>query len=251
LARHKFGNFWNAVKATLSKLSELYLAALRIHLKPGSKADMQPAVGLGRQAVAFGLETLDLARIHEQALKTWITLGHSSRPRERMVQRARFFFAEAIAPIEKTHRAALAADGQVSQLNQTLRRRTEESSASARHLKRGIVQRQATEEALKKSGKHCATLLEKSSRLQKHLRHLTHEILSAQEDERQKISRQLHDEIAQTLLGINVRLLTLKKAAKGNAEILQEEIDTTQRLVQQSVRTIHRFAHECGLHYET
>ena len=55
--------------------------------------------------------------------------------------------------------------------------------------------------------------MKESWRLQKHLRHLTHQILSAQEEKRKKISRELQDEIAQTLLGINVRLLTLKKEA--------------------------------------
>ena len=83
------------------------------------------------------------------------------------------------------------------------------------------------------------------------MRHLTRKILSAQEDERQKTSRQLHDEIAQTLLAINVRLLTLKKAAKANTENLKKEIAETQRLVKQSVKTIQRLAHEFGVHHET
>jgi signal transduction histidine kinase len=118
-------------------------------------------------------------------------------------------------------------------------------------LKRGIVRRRAADQALKRSGKHGVKLLAESRRLREHLRHLTHEILSAQEDERQKISRQLHDEIAQTLLGINVRLLTLKNAAQANAAGLKKEIASTQRLVKQSVLTINQFAHEFGLHHET
>jgi signal transduction histidine kinase len=47
--------------------------------------------------------------------------------------------------------------------------------------------------------------------VQERLRHLAHEILLAQEDERKKVSHELQDEIAQTLLGINVRLLSLKQ----------------------------------------
>ena len=89
-------------------------------------------------------------------------------------------------------------------------------AASNRSLKQGIAQRKTVEAALKKSGEHYKALLEESLALQEHLRHLTHQILSAQEEERKKISHDLQDEIAQTLLGINVRLLTLKKAAKGN-----------------------------------
>jgi signal transduction histidine kinase len=92
--------------------------------------------------------------------------------------------------------------------------------------------------------------LEESRRLQAHLQHLTHQILSAQEDKRKKISHDLQDEIAQTLLGINVRLLTLKKEAALNTEGFKKEIASTQRLVDKSVRSIKRFAREVRLPYE-
>ncbi|MBI5386983.1 MAG: hypothetical protein HZA90_20105 [Verrucomicrobia bacterium] len=243
--------FVNAMKDKLSRLSEHYLAALRQHLKSGPTAGSQSATRIGRQAVALGLETLALARIHEQALTTLVLPGGSSKAREQMIKRARAFFAETIVPIEKTHRPALKADAHAHQLNQTLRQRTLESSVSARHLKQGIAQRQAVEAALKQSGKHRTKLLAESRRLQQHSRHLTHQVLSAQEDEWRKISRQLHDEIAQILLGIHVRLLTLKTAARANTGSLRKEIASTQRLVKQSVRTINQFAHEVGLHHET
>ena len=239
------------MKGKLSRLSEQYLAALRQHLKSGPKANSPPAIRLGRQAVALGLETLALARIHEQALTTLVAPGSSARTREKTIQCAKTFFAEAVAPIEKTHRAALEAGIRENQLNRTLRQRAVESSASARHLKQGILQRQAAEAALKKSGNHRAKLLEESRRLQQHSRHLTHDVLSAQEDEWRKTSRQLHDEIAQILLGIHVRLLTLKKSAKANTGSLKKEIASTQWLVKQSVQTINQFAHEVGLHHET
>jgi signal transduction histidine kinase len=80
---------------------------------------------------------------------------------------------------------------------------------------------------------------------------LTHQILSAQEDKRKKISRDLHDEIAQTLLGINVRLLTLKREAAINACGLKKEIASTQQLVDNSVKEIQRFAREFGIHNRT
>jgi signal transduction histidine kinase len=107
------------------------------------------------------------------------------------------------------------------------------------------------EQALKKSGEHTRKLLKESRDLQKHLQRLTHQILSAQEDKRKRISRELHDEIAQTLLGINVRLLTLKKAAAIDASGLKKEIASTQRLVDKSVKSIKRFAREFGIHHRT
>ena len=40
---------------------------------------------------------------------------------------------------------------------------------------------------------------------------LTRQIISAQEDERKEISRELHDEVVQTLVGINVELSALSE----------------------------------------
>ena len=100
------------------------------------------------------------------------------------------------------------------------------------------------EAALKQSQAHYKTLLDESLALQHHLRRLTHQLLMVQEAERKKLSRELRDEIAQTLMGINVRLLTLKRAATGNKVTLKKEIAYMQRLVQESVRSVHQFARE-------
>ena len=107
------------------------------------------------------------------------------------------------------------------------------------------------ERALKKSSAHYAQLVKSSQRLQKHLRHLTHQILASQEVASTKTSRKLHDEVAQTLLGIHVRLLTLKKEASANAADLKKEIASTQRLVEHSVQTMSRFAGGFGKHHDT
>jgi signal transduction histidine kinase len=202
---------------------------------------------LGRLAVAVGLETLDLARIHAEALATM----EASSSRDGIIERAEIFFTEAITPIEETHRAALKANVRLSQLKQRLGRRTMDLAASNRSLKQGIAQRKSVEESLKKTGAHSKKLLKESLALQKHLQHLTHQILSAQEDKRNEISHELQDEIAQTLLGINVRLLTLKKESAVNANGLQKEIASTQRLVDMSVKSLDRFAREFGKHHET
>jgi signal transduction histidine kinase len=194
--------------------------------------------------MALGLETLDLARIHEVALTTLVLPNHSSRTRKGTFKRAEIFFVEAITPIEATHRAAREASGDLNRLTKTLSRRSMELAASGRHLKRGIVQRKAAEEALKKSGKHRTDLLEQSRLVQEHLRQLTRQILSAHEDKRTKISRELHDEIAQTLLGINVRLLALKNEATVNAKGLKKEIANTRRLVEKLKKTLSQFVDE-------
>ena len=123
-------------------------------------------------------------------------------------------------------------------------------AASTRSLKQGIAQRKTVEAALKKSGEHDKALLEESLALQGDLRRLTHQILTAQEAERKKISRDLRDEIAQILVGFNVRLLALKKATKGTTARLRREIANTRRLVRESVQSINQFAHELDIHQQ-
>lgn len=232
------------MKRKLTGLTRQYRAALRKHLKQGPRASMQRAQGLGRQAMALELETLDLARIHEHALIKLVLPSYSPGTRDAMVRRAGTFFAEAITPIEKTHRIAREANSHLSQVNRSLRRRTVELTASNRQLKQEIIQRKSAEEALRKSEQHSRQLLEQSRHMQEQLRRLSRQLLSAQEEERKKISRELHDVIAQTLTSINVRLAALKKDATLNTKGLDRSIARTQKLVEQSVNIVHRFARE-------
>jgi len=228
----------------LSGLSRRYAAALRQHLNHGPRASLQPAQGLGRRAMALGLETLDLARFHEQALISLVLPGYSPGTRDRMVRRAGTFFAEAITPIEKTHRTAQEANAHLQQMIQTLNRRSVDLVASNRRLQQEITRRKSVEESLRKSEQHHSQLLEQSRYMQEQLRLLSRQLLLAQEEERKMISRELHDQIAQTLTGINVRLASLKTEAMVNTKGLQKKITSTQRLVEKSVDIVHRFARE-------
>ena len=228
----------------LNGLSRRYVAALRKHLKQGPRASLHPAHALGRRSMDLGLETLDLARFHEQALITLVLPGYSPDTRERMIRRAGTFFAEAITPIEKTHRSAQETNGQLIQLNQVLNQRSVDLTASNWQLQQEILQRKSVEESLRKSEQHYSRLLEQSRHMQEQLRLLSRQLLSAQEEERKMISRELHDQIAQTLTGINVRLASLKTEDTLNNKGLQEKISSTQRLVEKSVDIVHRFARE-------
>jgi signal transduction histidine kinase len=161
-----------------------------------------------------------------------------------MIRRAGTFFAEAITPIEKTHRSAQETNGQLVQLNQSLYQRSVDLTASNRQLQQEILQRKSVEESLRKSEQHYSRLLEQSRHMQEQLRLLSRQLLSAQEEERKMISRELHDQIAQTLTGINIQLASLKTESTLNTKGLQKKISSTQRLVEKSVDIVHRFARE-------
>lgn len=219
-------------------LSEHYRAALKRHLGSRSKSNLGPALAIGKKAVLLGTETLELARIHEHA----VGLLFKSPPTATQLRDAERFFAEAITPIIETHRAARQYQSELDQLNTQLTRRTSELATTNRQLHQGALRRKSVELALKESSDKYSKLLKDSLQLQEGLRNLTHQVLSAQELERKKISKQLRDDIAQNLVGINVRLLAMKHEARSNTQKLKVEIASTQRMVVKSVKSVQRVA---------
>jgi len=111
-------------------------------------------------------------------------------------------------------------------------------------LEKEIVRRQAVEDALRISEQQQHELLEQSRRLQQQLREMFHRSLQVLETERLHISRDLHDDIAQTLVGINVHLEALVRKSEISPKVLRQDIVRTQRLVSTAVQSILRFAVE-------
>jgi signal transduction histidine kinase len=126
-------------------------------------------------------------------------------------------------------------------MKKTLRQRTIELARSQRIRKQVIVDRNALRDALRNKAEHYAQLLTESRNLQQRLQSLTRRMLSVQEDERATVSRRLHDDVAQAMLGIQVRLAHLKKEAARHTVGLKKELTITQRLIQNSARTLERF----------
>ena len=111
-------------------------------------------------------------------------------------------------------------------------------------LQREISRRKIAETNLKESRLHYNTLLSESRIMQGQLRNLSHRVLQAQEEERKHLSRELHDEISQILTGVTVKLAALKLESASNNGSIKKRIDNTQRLLEKSMATIHRFARE-------
>ena len=230
------------MKPKLIKLSRDYLFALQKYLAAASPANLRAGLKLGRRAVSLHLETLELARIHEQAFFKLNTVA----PGKKVFERAQAFFTEAIVPIVETHQAAQSSKLILKRLQEMLSRSTLDLAARNRQLKAGIVRRKHAEAAFKKNGEDYARLLKESLQMQDGFRQLTHEVLTAQENERKKISRELQNEVAQTLLGVGFHLHSLKREAAGSEREFKNEIASTQRLVVSSAKSVRMVAKRLG-----
>jgi len=92
-----------------------------------------------------------------------------------------------------------------------------------------------------KSREEYRALFADSLVMQEKLRHVTRLTMSAQEDERKKISRELHDQVVQTLIGIGIELTALRNAGLSD-ERLQSKVGDIEQLVRDTVTAVHGFA---------
>jgi PAS domain S-box-containing protein len=86
--------------------------------------------------------------------------------------------------------------------------------------------------------------LTERKRFEESLQNLSRKILHAQEDERRRVSRELHDEVGQSLTAISVTLASLRNNGAMGSEHFSRTIVGTQRLLEGTMETVHRFARE-------
>jgi signal transduction histidine kinase len=219
-----------------------YLAALRAHVKPATEPGPGPAERIGLRACELGLETLALARVHDVALATLAPPPNGRRGRRSLAVRAASFFAEALGPIEANHRPMVEALAEVLRLGKSVDRGTVDLATARRRITRESGRRQVVQDALATSdGKH-RVLLRRSRAMEEELRVLSRSLLTSHEEERRRISRELHDALGQTLTAVNIGLASLKVTAAVDSKEFRGSVSRTQRLVQKSMRTVHQFA---------
>lgn len=108
-----------------------------------------------------------------------------------------------------------------------------------RTRQRGATEREAL---MKENERRLTALLEKTTTLSEELRAMSRELMNAQEEERKRISRELHDEIGQLLAAMTLNLELMKKGLRpADERLLSEKIGDTQQLAGEMFGRIRSF----------
>jgi two-component system sensor histidine kinase DegS len=218
---------------------------LRLSCKP-EEVRASPAIAreLGETAVALQLGVVDLTRLHGRVFDAYLVQARPSPDAlgATLLPPANQFLLDVLGPIGADQRAAPLRAAKVRRLGAVLLRRTAALAGLQNKLSLEVKLRRSGEKRLLKGAQRYNVLLLEARRLQSRSRRVAHQVLLAQEAERKEISRDLHDEVVQTLAGINVQLATLKETSAINSRSLRTRIGKTQRLVEQSVQIVHRYA---------
>lgn len=228
----------------IRSFSRSYESALAKHLLRDSDSILEPDASrkLGNRALKLDIGLLGIAMIHENALDSFAKKASSAPATDERTRHSTAFFDSVIVPIEESRFTASETTNRLNASIKTLTCRTEGLDSSNKNLLLEIVHRKEVAKSLRTSEKTTSLLLEQARKMQEEMRSLSRQLITAQEDERKRISRELHDVIAQTLAAISVQLAVLRSQSRANAEDFHEKIENTERLVEQSVEIVHRFA---------
>jgi signal transduction histidine kinase len=225
--------------ATLPGFPVTYHEALTEFLANPGETTLHQAYELGRAAMNAGLGVVDVIRLHHRALLEGAVKGGLGRH----VEALESFLLEALSPFEAAYRGFRDARQRLQQINCVLAQRNEELLDSNAHLEEEIKVRQRAEGALRESKDHYFRLFQQAHAMEQDLRELSAKVFSAQEEERKRISRELHDEIGQALAAVNVAIVMLKKQARSDP-VLETRVTEAEQLIAQMMETVHGFARD-------
>lgn len=115
-------------------------------------------------------------------------------------------------------------------MEQTVKERTTELESANLQLRQEIAERVQAEKALRESGER--------------LRILSSRLLSAQERERGRVSRELHDELGQSLTVLKLQLSSIKKNLAESQLALDKRCEDALKYIDQIVENVRRLSRD-------
>ena len=226
----------------LSSLAQKYLETLRAFVARKREVDLEHAYELGREAIAQKFGVLDMARIHQHALASLFPIMPELRQKATL-RAAEIFFLDSLSPFEATHRGFCDTNNRLQRLIAQQEKRNQDLASINGKLTKEIHRRKRTEKALRQSESHFRRLFDEARAMEDALRDLSNKVLDVQEDERKRLSRELHDETGQALTAISVTLATLGRHERRGS-VKRRRLGEAQRLLRSTMETIHDFARE-------
>jgi len=114
-------------------------------------------------------------------------------------------------------------------------------------VSRDISERKLVEEALQHAKddleKRVAERTASLSASQEQLRKLTHKIVNAQEEERRRVSRELHDEAGQALITLKYGLDSVISELPNDVEPIHQRLSDSMKLIDQTMEHIRSLSH--------
>jgi len=130
--------------------------------------------------------------------------------------------------LEERHQAEEALQQAHDELEQRVKERTFELRHTVEQLLLEIEERQRADRALRES--------------EEKLRALTSQLLTVQEEERSRLSRELHDGLGQTLLVLKLKMRAIEKRLGPDQQTLRQESEQTLRQIDQIIDDVRRLA---------
>jgi diguanylate cyclase (GGDEF)-like protein len=123
------------MSATLQRLSDRYVTALRDHIStPDKEEKLFQAYEIGRAAIDSGAGVLDMVRLHHAALRAVIAGDHALS--EQSIEMAAAFFAEALSTFEMLLRGYRENNAVLVETNAMLRQAKAAAELANRELER-------------------------------------------------------------------------------------------------------------------
>jgi signal transduction histidine kinase len=217
-----------------------YQLALREHVARPSRSTLRLASALGTAARDGGLGISGLIGLHHQALAEGAAADGHPLVAARFAPALDAFLMEALLPF------GVAECGPGGMRETRLRAQVDCKEALAlrnAELEGEIAEHRRVEASMQASKDHYFQLYQKARAMEASLRELSAQVLSAQEEERKRISRELHDEIGQALTAINVTIAMLKRQVACDPAF-QRNVADAEQLLERTMETVHAFARE-------